>query len=57
MELNFSAFVDNLSYMVVGMACIFIVIGAIILAVALLDRITTALSSRNGEDTQSNRNG
>ncbi len=40
------AFVDNLSYMGVGMACIFIVIGAIILSVVALDKISTALANR-----------
>ncbi len=40
------AFVDNLSYMGVGMACIFIVIGAIILSVVVLDKVTTAVENR-----------
>ena len=43
-KLDPGAFVDNLSYMGVGMACIFIVIGAIILSVMALDKITSAVA-------------
>lgn len=46
MSLNFGAFVANLYYMGVGMACIFIVIGVIILSVMLLDRISTSIANR-----------
>ncbi|MBE6597889.1 MAG: hypothetical protein E7638_00440 [Ruminococcaceae bacterium] len=45
-KFNPGAFVDNLSYMGVGMACIFIVIGAIILSVVVLDLATRAVANR-----------
>ena len=41
-----AAFVDNLEYMGAGMACIFIVIGVIVLSVVVLDKITTAFANR-----------
>ena len=44
------AFVDNLSYMGVGMACIFIVIGAIILSVVVLDKVTSAIAKRKNNE-------
>jgi len=40
MSINFQAFADNLYYMGVGMASIFIVIAAIIVMVLLLNRFT-----------------
>lgn len=40
MEFNPSAFVENLSYMGLGMLGIFIVIGVIILSVAVLNKVT-----------------
>ena len=44
-------FVDNLEYMGVGMACIFIVIGAIALSVVALNAITSAVEKRmNNEE-------
>ena len=46
MSLNFGAFVANLYYMGVGMVCIFIVIGVIILSVMLLDKVSTAIANR-----------
>ena len=41
-----TAFIDNLSYMGVGMLCIFIVIGAIALSVVALNAITSAIQKR-----------
>lgn len=40
MVFNPMVFVDNLYYMLSGMACIFIVIGIIILATMILNKIT-----------------
>ena len=42
MEINVMNFVDNLSYMGVGMASIFIVIGIIIAITMLLNHLTQA---------------
>ena len=47
MTVNFSAFVDNLYYMGVGMLSIFIVIGVIILAVMVLNRLSTKKKDEN----------
>ncbi len=46
MNINFGAFIDNLYYMGVGMLCIFIVIGVIILSVLLLQYVSKAASKR-----------
>ena len=40
MNINPSAFVENIKYMGLGMVGIFIVIGVIILAVAVLNKVT-----------------
>lgn len=40
MNFNPMAFIDNLYYMVAGMACIFIVIGIIIISTIILNKIT-----------------
>ncbi len=42
-------FVANLQYMGLGMICIFIVIGAIVLSVVVLDKITARLK-KSGDD-------
>ncbi|MBR7132726.1 MAG: hypothetical protein IKD04_04265 [Clostridia bacterium] len=41
MNFNPMAFVDNLNYLIVGMISIFIVIGIIIIATVLLNKIFT----------------
>lgn len=41
MNFNPMAFVDNLNYLIVGMISIFIVIGVIIIATVLLNKIFT----------------
>ena len=45
-----AAFVENLEYMGVGMACIFIVIGAIALSVVALNAITSAIAKRKNNE-------
>jgi len=44
------AFIENLKYMGVGMACIFIVIVAIALSVVALNAITTAIANRKNTE-------
>lgn len=46
------AFVENLEYMGVGMACIFVVIGAIALSVVVLDKATTAIANRKKSEQE-----
>ena len=47
-----TAFVDNLSYMGVGMLCIFIVIGAIALSVVALNAITSAAEKKKNSEEE-----
>lgn len=48
-EFHPMGFVDNLQYMVIGMICIFIVIGVIILAVTVLEKVTSRKKSEDKE--------
>ncbi len=46
MEINFERFVDSFCYMGVGMLCIFVVIGVIILTITGLTAAMNALKNR-----------
>jgi len=47
-----SRFVGNLRYMGEGMLCIFIVIGAIILSIYAMNKITNSIESKKKEDQE-----
>jgi len=46
MTVNFMRFVEMLEYMGIGMLCIFVVIGVIVLSVLLLDKVSDTLEAR-----------
>ena len=50
MQFNPSAFVENLSYMGLGMVGIFIVIGVIILSVVVLNKVTAPKPQKKDEE-------
>jgi 1,4-dihydroxy-2-naphthoate octaprenyltransferase len=50
MQFNPSAFVENLSYMGLGMLGIFIVIGVIILSVVVLNKATSPKPQKKDEE-------
>ncbi len=52
MQFNPMHFIDNLYYMGVGMAGIFIVIGAIIVITMLLNKATSKRQKSSDEDSQ-----
>jgi len=52
MNFNPMAFVENLYYMGVGMACILIVIAVIILCVVALQKVGDKMASKKEEDAQ-----
>lgn len=56
MQFNPMHFIDNLYYMGIGMAGIFIVIGLIILITVLLNKITAKKKKTSGEDLQNKKN-
>ena len=55
MQFNPMHFIDNLYYMGIGMAGIFIVIGLIILITVLLNKITEKKKKTSGEDLQNKK--
>ena len=46
MTVNFMRFVEMLEYMGIGMLCIFVVIGVIVLSVLLLGKVSDTLEAR-----------
>ena len=48
-------FVNALPHMGEGMACIFIVIGAIMLSVVVLDKVSTAIANRKKASEENNQ--
>ena len=50
MNINPSAFAENLSYMGLGMLGIFIVIGVIILSVVVLNKVTAPKAGKKDEE-------
>ena len=52
-DFNFDRFVDSLQYMWKGMLCIFIVIGAIILSIYVLNKAMNALEAKKKNESES----
>lgn len=51
-EFHPMSFVENLKYMGTGMICIFIVIGAIVAVVVLLEKITTRVKKSDDDSAE-----